>query len=79
MLSLVLSYFLQDVALERVGAEVTAAIWSEVGLHVDHVGRLPLQGDYVKALPDQVVTRHKGSGLALAAGPSLTGEGRGVV
>ena len=74
-----LNYFLQPVALNRVGAESTGAAWSEVGPHVNHVGSFSPQGDHIKALSHQVVAWYKGSRLTLAAVPNLTGENRGVV
>lgn len=74
-----LFYFLQPVALKGVGTESTVAIWSQVGPHISHIGWCSPQGDQVESLPHQVVTWYKGSRLALAVVPSLTGENRGVV
>ena len=74
-----LNYFLQHVALKGVGAESTGVAWSEVGLHVNHVGSFSLQGDHIKALSHQIVARYKRSRLTLTAVPNLTGENKGVV
>lgn len=70
------TYFLQLIALKWVGAQSTGAIWREIGLHVNGVGSFMLQGDHIEALPHQVVSWHKGSGIALAGVPSLTAQNR---
>ena len=72
-------YFLQGVALKRVGAESTGVSLGEVSPHVNHVGAFTLQGDHVKALPNQVVARYKFSRLTLAEVSDSTGENSGGV
>lgn len=64
-------------ALQGVGAQGAGASRAQVGLHVDHVGSLPLQGDHVKALPHQVVARNEGGRLTLAGVPNPTGQDGG--
>lgn len=70
------TYFLQLVALKRVGAQSTGAIWREVGLHVNGVGSFTLLGDHIKALPHKVVSWYKGSSIALSGVPNLTAQNR---
>lgn len=60
--------------MQRVGAEGAGTSWAQVGLHVNRVGSFPLQGDHVKALPHQVVSRYEGGRLTLTGFPSHTGE-----
>lgn len=67
---------LQLVALQRVGAEGAGTSRAQVGLHVNHVGSLPLQGDHVKAFPHQVVSRYEGGRNTLTGAPSQAGENR---
>ena len=62
--------------MKRVGAESTAAIFSEVSPHVNQVGSFMLQGDHVKALPNQVVARYKFSRLTLTEVSDSAGENR---
>lgn len=71
------NHLLQFVALQRVGAQGAGASRAQVGLHVNHVGPLPLQGDHVKALPHQVVARNEGGRLTLVGVPNPTGEDGG--
>lgn len=68
------NYLLQLVALQSVGAEGAGTCWAQVGLHINHVGSPPLQGDHVEALPHQVVSRDEGGRLTLTGVASQTGE-----
>lgn len=65
---------LQLVALQRVGAEGAGTRRAQVALHVNQVGSFPLQGDHVKALPHQVVSRYEGGRLTLTGVPSQAGQ-----
>lgn len=71
------AHLLQLVALQGVGAQGAGATRAQVGLHVNHIGSLPLQGDHVKALPHQVVARNEWGRLTLAGVPNSTGEDGG--
>lgn len=71
-----LIYFLQPVALKRVGAECAGAAWRNVSLHVNHISPLSLQGDHIEALAHQVVARNKNSSITLAVVPDATAESR---
>lgn len=62
----------------RIEAEFTGVTRIEVGLHINHISSFSLKCKNIKALPCQVVARHKGGRHTLAPGPSLTGENRGV-
>lgn len=61
-------------ALQRVGAEGAGTRRAQEALHVNQVGSLPLQGDHVKALSHQVVSRDEGGRLTLAGVPGPAGE-----
>lgn len=71
------NHLLQLVALQGVGAQGAGASRAHVGLHVNHEGSLPLQGDHVKALPHQVVARNERGRVTLAGVPNPTGEDGG--
>lgn len=77
LITIIFSYFLQLAAFMRVGAECTGFSWSEVGLHINHISSFSLKCNNIKALPCQVITRHKGSRHTLALSPSLTRKSRG--